>query len=130
MAWAANYLNRGFYLWQVNAVPAWLLADGTIIPVNSTINAGTAGIQQLMATLYNKDDWLIAVQEEGVYKTYNELFGYPFDFGIEPLIPPDLKQPAFQLPFEPKVDLVIHRRASSCLWRGFCLGSIGFRPAR
>ena len=103
MSWAANYLNRGFYLWQVNAVPAWLLADGTIIPVNSSINAGTAGIQQLMATLYNKDDWSIAVQEEGVYKTYNELFGYPFDFGIEPLIPPDLKQPAFQLPFEPKV---------------------------
>ena len=47
MAWAANYLNRGFYLWKVNAVPAWLLADGSIIPVNSTINAGTAGIQQL-----------------------------------------------------------------------------------
>jgi murein DD-endopeptidase MepM/ murein hydrolase activator NlpD len=71
--------------------------------VNSTVNAGTAGIQQLMALLYNKDNWLKSVQEEGIYKTYNELFGYPFDYGIESLIPPDLKQPTFQLPFEPQI---------------------------
>ncbi len=103
LAWAADNLNRGFYLWQVNAVPAWLLADGSIIPVNSTINAGTAGIQQLMAILYNQDDWLKAVQKREFFKTYNELFGYPFDYGIESFIPADLKQPTFQLPFEPQV---------------------------
>ena len=103
MAFAANNLNRGFYLWKVNAVPAWLLADGSIIPVNNTINAGTAGVQQLMAALYTQNDWLVAVSDQGVFQTYSKLFGYPFDFAIEPLIPADLKQPALQLPFEPGV---------------------------
>jgi murein DD-endopeptidase MepM/ murein hydrolase activator NlpD len=103
LAFAANNLNRGFYLWQINAVPAWLLADGSIIPVNGSINAGTAGVQQLMSTLYSKDDWNNAVSESGVFQTYNELFGYPFDYTIENLIPADLKQPEMQLPFEPGV---------------------------
>ncbi len=103
MAFAANNLNRGFYLWKVNAVPAWLLADGSIIPVNNTINAGTAGVQQLMAALYTQNDWLAAVSDQGIFQTYSKLFGYPFDFAIEPLLPADLKQPALQLPFEPGI---------------------------
>ena len=100
LTFAANQLNRGFYLWKVNAVPAWLLADGAIFPVEGTINAGTAGVQQLMATLYTEDDWLMSVSQAGVFQTYMELFGYPFDNALENLIPPGLAQPEFQLPFE------------------------------
>lgn len=101
LSWAANELNRGFYLWQINAIPAWLLADGKIIPVDSTINAGTAGVQQLFSFLYNQGDWEAACSEEGLFKTYSDLFGYPFDFSLEGLVPADLGQPLMQLPFEP-----------------------------
>lgn len=128
LAWAANNLNQGFFLWQVNAVPAWLLTDGSIIPVNSSINAGTAGIQQFMALLYNETDWLKAVQEEGIFNTYNELFGYPFDYGIEPLLPADLKQPTFQLPFEPQVSWSFTGGPHPAYGEGSAWAALDFAP--
>lgn len=100
LTWAANNLNRGFYLWRVNGAPAWGLADGTIVPASPTINAGTAGVQQFFALLFEQQGWLEAIGENGLLATYTRLFGYPFTRSVEPLIPPDLKQPAMQLPFE------------------------------
>lgn len=128
LTWAANNLNRGFYHWQVNAVAAWLLTDGTIIPANSRINAGTAGIQQLMAELYQKDDWLKAVQEDGLFKTYTELFGYPFDYAIEPLIPVDLQQSVLQLPLEPKVAWSFTGGPHAAYGDGSAWGALDFAP--
>ncbi len=101
LSWAANSLDRGFYLWRVNGVGSWVLKDDSVIPVNPTINAGTAGVQNLFSTLLGKADWETAVGEKGLFATYVKLFGYPFDFALEPLVPPDLKQPPMQLPFEP-----------------------------
>jgi len=100
LAWAANNLNRGFYLWRINGIATWLLADGSIVPIAPTINAGTAGVQQLYATLYDRSSWEKAVSPEGFYATYNALFGFPFDYAIEPSLPPNLTQPPLQLPFE------------------------------
>jgi murein DD-endopeptidase MepM/ murein hydrolase activator NlpD len=101
LSWAANNLNRGFYLWRVNAVATWILADGSIIPVAPTINAGSASIQQMYALLYDREEWERAVTDQGLFATYNSLFGYPFDYAIEPSLPADLAQPPLQLPFEP-----------------------------
>ncbi|MBN1536715.1 MAG: LysM peptidoglycan-binding domain-containing protein [Anaerolineales bacterium] len=101
LAWAANQLNRGYYLWRVNGASTWLLTDGKVIPVSATINAGTAGVQNLFAQLYGEDKWTIAVSEEGLYATFNTLFGFPFEQAVEPLIPLQLKNPSLQLPFEP-----------------------------
>jgi LasA protease len=103
LAWAANNLNRGYYLWRVNGVATWILTDGNVVPVAPTINAGTAGIQQMFALLYDRTTWEKAVSQEGLYATLETLFGFPFDYTIEPLIPPDLDQPTLQLPFEPGV---------------------------
>lgn len=100
LAYAANELNRGYYLWRVNALSNWVLVDGTIVPVSPVINAGTAGIQHLFSKLYDQKGWETALSESGVFALYQELFGYPFDFAYEPLIPTDLQQPAMQLPFE------------------------------
>jgi LasA protease len=36
-----------------------------------------------------------------LYATFSTLFGHPFDYAFEPLIPDDLEQPEMQLPFEP-----------------------------
>lgn len=102
LAWAANNLNRGYYLWRVNGVASWLLSDNNVVPVAPTINAGTAGVQQFFALLYDRQNWLHAISAEGLFTTYNTLFGYPFDYAIEPLLPPGLAQPSLQLPFEPE----------------------------
>jgi LasA protease len=102
LAWAANQLNRGYYLWRVNGASTWLLADGQVVPVSATINAGTAGLQNLFGQLYGRNEWETAVTENGIYATFNDLFGFPFDQAVEPLVPPQLKSPALQLPFEPE----------------------------
>ncbi|HEX6304040.1 MAG TPA: LysM peptidoglycan-binding domain-containing protein [Anaerolineales bacterium] len=100
LAWAADSLNRGYYLWRVNGLPAWILADGAIMLIEATINAGTAGVQHLFAQLYEQNDWEKAVGEKGAFAVYESFFGYPFDYAIEPLVPSDIEQPALQLPFE------------------------------
>ncbi len=101
LAWAADNLNHGFYLWRVNGVGAWLLGDGSVVPIDPTINAGTAGVQNFFANLDDYGTWLKDVSTSGLIATYSQLFGYPFHYAIEPLLPPNLAQPLMQLPFEP-----------------------------
>ncbi len=101
LAWAANNLNRGFYLWRVNGIATWLLTDETLLSIAPNINAGTAAVQQIFALLEDRPGWEKAVSPEGLFATYETLFGYPFDYALEPNLPGDLAQPALQLPFEP-----------------------------
>ncbi len=100
LAWAADNLNRGYYLWRVNAIGSWLLTDGSLVPVSPELNAGTAGVQQLFALLYDRAAWDQAVSEKGLYAVYNRFFGNPFDYALEPVLPTNLTQPPMQLPFE------------------------------
>lgn len=106
LSWAANNLNRGFYLWRVNSVSAWVLADSTVVPVDPIINAGTAGVQQFFAMLDKLSSWQSAVSETGLYTTYVNFFGYPFDYTVDPLVPVGILQPKMQLPFEQGVPWV------------------------
>ena len=99
LAWAANMLNNGFYRWQVNAVPSWTLADGTIITPDATINAGTAGVQHFFSQVDGIEAWQNDVNLNGLFATYYQLFGYPFDFTYEPITPSGLIQPNMALPF-------------------------------
>ena len=101
LSWAADRLNLGFYLWQVNGLAVFLLGDGVQVRVNPQVNAGTAAVQGLFAPLYDRAGWERAVGPEGLFATYRRLFGYPFDWAYEPLLPPDLRQPPLHLPFEP-----------------------------
>jgi murein DD-endopeptidase MepM/ murein hydrolase activator NlpD len=100
LAWAADALNHGYYVWRVGGTAAWTLNDGTMVSIAPTLNAGSAGVQYLFSLLYGKDDWPGAVGPDGLYATYNDLFGNPFDRAVEPLLPDDLEQPRMQLPFE------------------------------
>lgn len=100
LMWAANILNQGYYLWRAGALGSFKMNDGSLVPANNALNAGTAGVQNLMSEVYDRAGWDKAVSEKGVAATYNKLFGYPFDFTFEPLLPASLKQPDFQLPFE------------------------------
>ncbi len=101
LAWAADNLNRGYYLWRVNGVASWILPDGNVVPISATINAGTAGVQNMFASLLDYPEWQQAVTLQGVFQSYVELFGYPFDRAFEPVLPDNLRQPIMQLPFEP-----------------------------
>jgi len=100
LMWAANLLNQGYYLWRAGALGFYKVSDGSLVPAPNSLNAGTAGVQNLMSELYDRAGWDKAISEKGVFATYQKLFGYPFDFTFEPLLPANLKQPEFQLPFE------------------------------
>jgi LasA protease len=101
VAWAANNLNRGYYLWRVNALSTLPLSDGSYVPLDPTINAGTAGVQYFLSQFNNRPFWDYDVGNLGFLATYTQLFGSPFNLGIEPLLPSNLIQPPMQLPFEP-----------------------------
>jgi LasA protease len=130
LAWAANNLNRGYYLWRVNGIGTWVTFDGQIIPISPTINAGTAGVQHLFSQLYDHSKWEYAVTENGLIKTYNDLFGYPFDRAIEPLIPAVLSQPRLQLPFETGVEWAYTGGPHGGWGSGSAWAALDFAPSR
>ena len=99
LAWAADNLNRGYYLWRVNALSTLPLNDGTYVPLDPTINAGTAGAQYFLSLFNDRGTWDNDVSALGLFQTYNLLFGYPFDYDIASLLPLNLTQPSMQLPF-------------------------------
>ena len=103
VSWAANNLNRGYYSWRVSAISTLPLGDGTYVPLDPTINAGTAGVQYFLSFFNNRPFWDYDVSELGFFETYNQLFGYPFNYDIGSLLPSNLNQPFMQLPFEPGV---------------------------
>jgi murein DD-endopeptidase MepM/ murein hydrolase activator NlpD len=70
------------------------------VSISPTINAGTAGLQNMFASLYDKAGWEQAVSENGLFAAYQALFGYPFDYSFDALLPEGLEQPVMQLPFE------------------------------
>jgi LysM repeat protein len=100
LAWTADKLNEGYYLWKIDAIKQFTLNDGSIIRAEPAINAGTAGIQNLFSYFDDTQTWQIDVGPNGVFLTYSNLFGYPFDFAVEHLVPDNLQQPStWTLPF-------------------------------
>ncbi len=100
LSWAANNLNRGYYLWKINALSHWILTDNTLLTLDPGLNAGSAAVQYLFSLFYAYPEWQQAVGPAGLQATYTQFFGSPFDLAIEPLLPTGLQQPPMQLPFE------------------------------
>ncbi len=98
LSWTANELLRGSGLWEKSLLAVWTLADGDVMRIDASINAGTAGIQHLFSLIQGKSEWKQTVSQTGFYQTYNKLFGYPFTFSIDPILPEDLVQPELILP--------------------------------
>ena len=103
LTFTANELNRGYYIWRAGGLATWVLADGDVLLPSPLVNAGTAGVQNFFSKILGRDEWEQAILENGLFATYVQLFGYPFDYALEPLVPDALSQPALQLPFEPGV---------------------------
>lgn len=100
LTWAADTLNRGYYLWRANAISTVVLNDGTVAPLDPSINAGTAALQYFFASLDDRPTWEKDAGPTGFLLTYFVFFGNPFDYAIEPLVPDSLQQPAMVFPFE------------------------------
>lgn len=128
LAWVANQLNRGYYMWKSNSISYVVLTDGNLVTLPTEINAGTAGIQAAFATLLNGPAWETAISMEGFYATFIHFFGVPFTFSVEPLVPQELTQPAFQLPFEQGVDWYFTGGPHASWGDGSAWGALDFAP--
>jgi len=97
--WAAKMLQSGYYGWRLRGLNAVLMADGLRAGFDPSINAGTAGVQYLLAQTRGYDAWYQAVLHSGFFATYVSLFGDPFLYAVEPLLPSDLTQPTLSFPW-------------------------------
>ncbi len=112
LSWAAVRLNEGYYGWKRGDRATVRLANGTRAAIAPGLNPGTAGVQNCLAELsVTWDEWLALTgspssppmggTEGGSFlATYEHLFGNPFAYTVDPLVPSDLVQPEMRLPWE------------------------------
>ena len=101
LSWAAMRLNEGYYGWKRGDHKTVRLGNGSRVAIDPTLNPGTAGLQNVLAQISSDmDTWLSMIGPDGFLDTYKSLFGNPFAYTVEPLVPPDLEQPEMRLPWE------------------------------
>ncbi len=102
LTWAANELNRGYYGWKYRGDRVLQAGEDVRLLYAPGLNAGTIGLQYMLSLDATYLDWLAAIRPEtGLYATYAAYFGNPFPQAVEPLVPAEIQQPDFALPFEP-----------------------------
>lgn len=97
---AADKLNEGYYGEVYKTVDSLTLLDGTKLAISNHVNAGTLALQDFFAYLVGYGKWSRMVGPNGFVATYRKLFGDPFANAIEPLVPDNISQPPFRLPFQ------------------------------
>jgi LasA protease len=101
LSWAAVRLNEGYYSWKRGDRATVRLANGVRAAIAPELNPGTAGVQNCLAELSTTwEEWLALTGPDGFTATYERLFGNPFAYTVDPLVPPDLVQPELRLPWE------------------------------
>jgi hypothetical protein len=101
LSWAAARLNEGYYGWKSGNRRTVQLKNGVRVGIAPQLNAGTAGVQNCLAQLATGwDEWHAMVGAGGFAQTYRVLFGNPFAFTVDPLVPEALMQPELRLPWE------------------------------
>lgn len=105
LEWAANELNRGYYGYKSHGFTTISFDNGNRVLINPELNPGTIGVQHLLSLDgVNPTIWEAEVGIGGLYTVYARYFGDPFANAIEPLVPANIQQPPFLLPFEAGVE--------------------------
>jgi LasA protease len=103
LTWAANLLNLGFYGRSEGGLFTFQVGGERQLSFAPDINDGSAALQLLFGAIpeVNYEDWLADVGPDGFFAAYSRLFGNPFAYTVEPLVPENLAQPALKLPWAP-----------------------------
>ena len=94
----ANRLNDGYYGWKGRGARTVRFQDDSRARIASGLNAGTVGLQTLLAADRTYDQWLKEVGPNGFMQTYRKWFGEPFQHAAT-ILPKNLQQPQFTLPW-------------------------------
>lgn len=103
LTWAANLMSLGFYGRSEGGLTSFEVGEVARLDFEPGINDATAGIQLLFGAFpgVTLDEWQRDVGPDGLFATYNGLFGNPFAYTVDPLLPEALAQPALRLPWLP-----------------------------
>jgi len=101
LTWAANLMNLGFYGRSEGGLTSFDVGDEIRLDFDPGVNDGTAGIQLFFGAYPEMtfDNWQRDVGPDGLFATFDNLFGNPFAYTVDPLLPEVLNQPALQLPW-------------------------------
>jgi LasA protease len=98
LSWAANRVNEGYYGYKTSGNHVVRFLDRSLALVPAGLNAGTAGIWNILALNGAWETWQAEAEE--FMAAYRRLFGDPFTYVFEPLVPNHLEQPTLRLPWD------------------------------
>ncbi len=99
LAFTANRINAGYYSYKRDGFWIFQLADRSQAITPSGLNAGTVGVQNILAIHSEQELWQRELGRQGLRRTYEKLFGDPEENAIEPVVPINLTQPPLALPW-------------------------------
>jgi murein DD-endopeptidase MepM/ murein hydrolase activator NlpD len=99
LSWAANQLNRGYYGWKYRGLNTVQFSDGDRIQLADDLNAGTVALLFLLSQNADMASWESDISTDGFMSVYRAYFDVPNEYSSS-LLPADLVQPEFILPFE------------------------------
>ena len=99
LAFTANRVNAGYYGYKRDGFWVFELPDRSRAVTPPGLNAGTVGVQNILAIHSNWDTWQQELGPAGFMATYEALFGDPFQYAVEPVVPITLVQPELVLPW-------------------------------
>jgi LysM repeat protein len=99
LSWAADWLNDGYYGWKQRGLLSMDFPDKGRMAFNPVLNPGTVAVQYLLARTSERTVWAQEVSPTGFFATYLSLFGDPFRYAVDPLVPNGLPSPTMQFPF-------------------------------
>jgi murein DD-endopeptidase MepM/ murein hydrolase activator NlpD len=100
LIWLANHLNNGYYNWRNGTFSSYNHSDGRLELPDPWQNAGSVALQYYFSQVMDREQYTLAVSGQGLLKTYQELFGDPWE-GDTTIMAGSLQQPDFILPFNP-----------------------------
>jgi LasA protease len=102
LSWVVQQLSIGYYSWRAGLLTELTFTDGKKLKLSPKLNAGTVAIMYYYSTLYTEQKWnTMLYTPDGLPALHEQLFGNPWLRAqtVEPLFPPNLTQPKFELPF-------------------------------
>ena len=121
--------TAGFYMWRAGGAATWVLNDGAVVPIDPTINAGTAAVQSFFSILDDRDTWEQDSTAFGLFQTYFFMFGNPFDPRDRPGCPQGPAAAGARSSIRGGGSVGVHRGAALRLGCGLGMGRPGFCAA-
>ncbi|MBN1219471.1 MAG: LysM peptidoglycan-binding domain-containing M23 family metallopeptidase [Anaerolineae bacterium] len=99
LSFTANRINAGYYGYKRDGFWVFCLPDRSRAMTSPGVNAGTVGVQNILAIHSDWPTWQQEIGPNGFMAHYCALFGDPFTYAVEPVVPITLTQPPLSLPW-------------------------------